>query len=448
MSIKLLTPGEKLRQIRTQYKIRQHEICGDYITRNMISMIETNKAGLTGKTAEILYDNILSLCNEKGIYCEYTLDYLTTSPERDAKVLVDDFISSLKKDEEQVLENEFLNNLKEYNYLINTFNLKKEKTELYSNIGRILKSKKDIHGAYTYYLRALDTFSGPVDDSNLSNMVFNLIYCCNKLKKYDETINYWNLINDLSHIDYPSQFTLLFNVFTAYSAMDDFNNAIGILNMLEGLTCTEESIANPVSSLNDDYAYVQVEKGMYLLEKKQYVEALNTHRNLLSKSELSTVFKIICLCNLTTIYLHLHDKKNLEYYLDKLLILIKSNVIYDHNLLGKYLPKLYSSIAKAYMYLENYTSCFEYLQRSLNVSKSLKDSDFIVDSITNLFQISISMKNKEIIDEVKTMYIELISSELIPINNPIIFSLIKYYNSIKDFDTIGQLVDFSTSKIL
>ena len=54
----LLTPGEKIKKIRKDFKIKQNEITGGKITRNLVSLIENNRADLTASTAEIIANSI------------------------------------------------------------------------------------------------------------------------------------------------------------------------------------------------------------------------------------------------------------------------------------------------------------------------------------------------------------------------------------------------------
>lgn len=69
--------------------MRQEELAGGEITRNLISIIENNKANLTPSTAKILVNNFNNYCLGKGIDIEVTEDYLLEDVVSQAKKVVD-----------------------------------------------------------------------------------------------------------------------------------------------------------------------------------------------------------------------------------------------------------------------------------------------------------------------------------------------------------------------
>ena len=81
----ILSPGKKIRKIRKSFKINQEDITGGEITRNLISIIENDKANLTSKVAIILSENINRVCKEKGIDFSVTSEYLLEDVESQAK---------------------------------------------------------------------------------------------------------------------------------------------------------------------------------------------------------------------------------------------------------------------------------------------------------------------------------------------------------------------------
>ena len=72
-NVHLLTPGEKIKKIRKDFKIKQSDITGGKITRNLISLIENNRAELTESTAKIICNSINSICEKRNI------DFMMTS---------------------------------------------------------------------------------------------------------------------------------------------------------------------------------------------------------------------------------------------------------------------------------------------------------------------------------------------------------------------------------
>ena len=63
--MEILSPGQKIRKIRSELKIYQKEITGGEITRELVSIIENDKSALTPAVAQIITDNINRMCKEK-----------------------------------------------------------------------------------------------------------------------------------------------------------------------------------------------------------------------------------------------------------------------------------------------------------------------------------------------------------------------------------------------
>ena len=75
-NVHLLTPGEKIKKIRKDFKIKQRDITGGKITRNLISLIENNRADLTVSTAGIIVSSINDICKKRDIDFKMTTDDL------------------------------------------------------------------------------------------------------------------------------------------------------------------------------------------------------------------------------------------------------------------------------------------------------------------------------------------------------------------------------------
>ena len=59
-----MLPGENLKSIRKFLNLKQIDIAGSQITRNLVSLIENNKTPINYKTAQLISENINTiLCN-------------------------------------------------------------------------------------------------------------------------------------------------------------------------------------------------------------------------------------------------------------------------------------------------------------------------------------------------------------------------------------------------
>ena len=59
-----ITIGQNLKQIRKRLGIRQHEISGGEVTRNLISLIENDKTPLHERVAKLIAKNINDINNK------------------------------------------------------------------------------------------------------------------------------------------------------------------------------------------------------------------------------------------------------------------------------------------------------------------------------------------------------------------------------------------------
>ena len=63
----ILSSGKKIKRIRKELGLKQHEITMGEVTRILISIIENDKAALTEKVAKVIADNINMACSEQNI---------------------------------------------------------------------------------------------------------------------------------------------------------------------------------------------------------------------------------------------------------------------------------------------------------------------------------------------------------------------------------------------
>ena len=91
--MEILSPGKKIKRIRKELKIRQQDITGGEITRELISIIENDKSKLTPNVAQIVTDNINRICLERNI--DYKLD---------VSYLLEDIITQENKEADKYIE--------------------------------------------------------------------------------------------------------------------------------------------------------------------------------------------------------------------------------------------------------------------------------------------------------------------------------------------------------
>jgi len=96
----ILTPGEKVKRLRKQLNIKQHEITGDKITRNLISAIENGKATLTSSVADIISNNINNISRERGLNISISSSYLLEDVHMQVNKIANGYIRFLENNED------------------------------------------------------------------------------------------------------------------------------------------------------------------------------------------------------------------------------------------------------------------------------------------------------------------------------------------------------------
>lgn len=96
MDFTIVTQGQRIREIRKKLNLKQEDLSGDIITRNLISMIETDKASLTTKAAEVIYDNFKRAVNGKNFGTDLKIDEIFITEEDQAKKSIMIFLNILR----------------------------------------------------------------------------------------------------------------------------------------------------------------------------------------------------------------------------------------------------------------------------------------------------------------------------------------------------------------
>lgn len=435
MNTKVITAGEKLKDIRKRYKIKQYELSGNELTRNMISMIETNKAGLTKNTAEILLKNIHRLCEEKSINCDVTLEYLLESDEIQAKKICDDFIKLLNSNPNKVLEDEFQTSLSEIQKLLDTYKLRDKKLTIYLKLSDIFDDCRDFYKAYLYSLRAFENYNDLFNNPELIDLIIRITYYCNHLKKYKETINFQKLAYIyMSNLPEDKAYKLKYNTIKAYKNLRDYDSALKTIDEIE-YTFKEKLNSDSIEKIS-----IMIFKANCLSEKKLFIDSLQIHRKILELTKDDVELHLVTLCNIIEVYTKINDSQKLKEYIDKSIFYLKE---YDKLENKIYSSEIYNIIGLGYYAISKFEMSKLYFNKALNEAKKYKDVDIITSSFEKLLSIAIQNNCKDEVNDLKNQLIELISLELLPINNPLIFEFIRYYNDLGDRETINDIVNFA-----
>ncbi|NEU05219.1 helix-turn-helix domain-containing protein [Clostridium senegalense] len=435
MNTKIITPGMKLKELRKKYKIKQYELSGNYITRNMISMIETDKAKLNKNTAIALIDNIKKICTEKNIcYEEISLDYLLDSEENQAKNISDAFLNWLNLEGVNAINDSYSNYIKEVKIIIDKYGLKNIKADVYLKLGNIYTSCSMYNSAYNHYLISLDSYDNLFNNLSLIQLIINLIVCCNNLKRYDESIKFSNLaFTYMNNIPLEDEFKIRYNTLISYKNLKNYDK---VLDEIDLLINDFYPILDKDSTRNINLLTL---KGNCFKEKNLYTDALKVYKTILSLCNDNIEMNLVTLCNILELYLYLNDSKNLNKYFDKA---VSSLEYYTTIEFKSYATDIYNILGVAAIKLDKIELSKLYFNKALKYAKEFNSINILVSSMENLLNIAIKENDSSQIDDLKNQLLEMISLGILTCNNMLVLKFINYYNTIEDRLTIDNILKF------
>lgn len=437
MNTKVVTSGEKLKELRKNYKIKQHEICGNEITRNMISMIETNKAGLTKNTAILITENIKKICKERNIECTVSLEYLLESAEDQAKKIAKKFINLLDSQPQNILNSSLQEEFKEVQKIIDIYQLKEEKNIIYKKLGKIFRINKEYYKAYTYYLRAFESCTNLFNDPKLIELIIDIGFCCNNLKRFKETLDFNRLANIyMNNIPEDLNYKIKFNNLIALKNLKEYDLMLIELKEMEILFQNKLNLEQ-MKKIN-----IMILKSNCLKEKKSYTEAISTHKDILSLVNDNIEMKLVTLCNLIEIYIELNDSKNLKKYIDKCIYLLKDYELTDNK---NYSSEIYHDIGLGCYTINDFQLSKLYFNKSVIEAKKFKNTNVLLLAMDKLLDMTICDNILDEVDNLRIQIFEFLSLQLLPNSNVLLLKLLKYYNNIGKPQTVDDIIRFAES---
>ena len=436
MDREILSPGKKLKKIRKEFKIRQHEITGDEITRELISVIENDKCGLSQKVAEILAENINKICKERNIDFHLTAAYLLEDVTTQANRVADEYINFLTNNENNISE-DFTENIKEIDLFLMNQDIPEKKNLIFEKIGDILRNQKEYYKSHTYYIKAFEHHNKLFNDAMTFNDVktFNLLQkignICIRLTKYKEALDFNGLaLIYKKNIPEDLRYKVLFNNVLCYINLEDYSSTLNEINHIEK---TFQYLTK-----QDSFELTSLKSSCYKYQNF-FNDALQINKNLLyslDEDELENI--ILVMGNTLDIYTTLKDNKNVKVYIDKLLYMLNKNDISE----SPYLCGIYKQIGVACNLINNIELSKEYYKKSIKVCKQYRNKQILKYSLDEFLDILIKEQNSLEINDFKNEILELISLNIIPRDNMLTLKLINYYNNIKDHESINSLLNF------
>lgn len=425
---KIKTPGEKIKDIREQLNFKQEDITGGEITRNLVSILENNKANLTENVAKLLSQSINNLCKEKGIDFSITEEYLLESVVSQAKKIANEYIeyiNALPSEEITKIQPK----LTEIDLFLRTYNTEEKRSLLYRTIGNKFIDIKNYYKAINYYLKA---YESSLDTKSTINILLRLGTCFTYLSNYNEAINYYNLLLDISN-DVQPIYVAKFNIALCHKELGQFEESLKYLYDLK----------DSFKTIKSDYIQefeVDNRIGICLYKLKAFNKSIAIFKALLQDCT-SDKQELMILTNLADIYRETNDYVTLRKVCTKISDKIKNTADFMDKLQGY----LYMSLSENLMAIGEKDTALSLLLKALESYKS-RESELMLDDVTklivNILNIFIQDNDKDNINYLQNELFELIEKDLYPRYNLASLKFIKYYKFSNDLDKIDTIIDF------
>ena len=376
MTTKNITIGQNIRRIRKDFNLRQYEIAGEDVTRNLISLIENDKTPIYHNVANIISVNINRILYERGLDIYIQPEDLLNPERYDARKEANKYIEKLTK---RLEEKNYEFQIEELNHIesfLNKWNFIDKKIKIYELLGDIFYNAKDSNREYYYYLKALEISYEHPFMKDRYKIILKLVYNCILTEKFDEAIRLCNFA--LSTQD---------NIPDKYKGVFYYNLALGYYNKHEYDRCLEELTKAKYYIEEENYRVfnsILMLEGICHSNIKNFDSALSSFTKLLDVIKANNAPEDICLAYINIIQIHI-DTNNREKVLefkDKVVDYIEK---VDKN--SFYLPKILNSIANVFHYLGEYEVAEKYLLEALLSSLDHKDTSLFPEIFWQLLKL-------------------------------------------------------------
>lgn len=425
--VEILSPGDKLRLLRKKYKLKQEDVSGNQITRNLISEIETNKATLTKSTAEIIFANVNALSKKLKFDVTETIDYLMEDELAQANKILDEYINDLKS-VFPYKDRTFPKKLKKVESFLIKWDIKDKKIQIYELAGDYFSSNNDYYKGVLYYEKAFNLMDKLICTPELLGLLKKLSKVYAYTNKHNESIECAEFA--LDHFPNMSNYykaLFLYNSSFSLKRLNQHNEAIKSLEAAEAYIDKDN-----LDKLTD----IWNNKGYCFLQRKNYNSAFKIFTKLFNifnnKSNIDKFMMTIT--NLIECYIGLNDIENANKYL-KITLDNLPDYLNSHS---EYAPEVCSELGDIFKNLNNLKEAEVYYLKALKFSKEEKSFTITEKVLSNLIDIYTTIGYTEKLDEIE-IEVFMLSNIEAKLNNNIVYKLINFYSVHNMNDKINKI---------
>jgi len=365
--MKVLSTGEKIRNLRKGIGLKQEDIVNNGITRSLISMIENNKRNLTYKTAKIIAHSLNAYYIHLGK--EITPDLLLETENEQARRII---LERLKELEplllkptpgcEDQLEDSFQQLVKfalEWHLEEIISDLWERKGSFYRRIHRYNRAIQDYYRALEYFIKT-SRFNKAAE---IYNLVGNCYYC---MALYEQALVYYHRVKDILEIhsiENHKQMEIYYGINTilCYRKLKHYDMVLRTIALYKDTVLTE----------GEYYDRLLLIEGNTYRDLGNYDKAIRVYEKLLKKrKKLSLSMQMLVNENYGELYQKLEDYEKSLYYLQH---------SYYCNLESEpnYGPSLCLTEAKSHFAIGKVDEAFQLVQKGIGLAEKFSSASLL-----------------------------------------------------------------------
>ncbi|MEG0133992.1 MAG: helix-turn-helix domain-containing protein [Clostridium sp.] len=372
------SPGEKIKIFRKKLNIKQIELEEIGVSRNYISMVESDKRNLTGKTLEKLVEFIKNKATALNINIDIDKDSLVLSREEQALNYCND---KLLSDLDLAGINQIISigeKYKLFDILSTVYFLK----------GDLLYSENLFDKAIIFYYDALELYDSNTDDTIKAQLYNKLGKCKLQTLCYEEALAYFfkchfHLNEGTDKISYQN---CIFNIAITYKKMGEFDNALLYINKLLSILNADDNLDIYIDMMILE-ANCYISKNEYTAAIKIYNHAINVYGSKLGTS-LGYIYN-----NLGLIYTDINEIENAIDYFDKSIYIrqFEDTSTLSHSLINK---------STVYVKLNSNDEAIDLLKNGISLAIKYGDKEYMLKGYMLLAELYSNINDSRKLQEI------------------------------------------------
>lgn len=381
-----LSPGKRLKALRQQLNIKQVELEEIGVSRNYISMVESDKRNLTGVTLANYLKFMQNKADELETNINLDVNYLLLPEKEEARNYCNMKLDSTLSHK----------NLEEVIKIGEKYKLEDILLKSYLLKGNLLYDENSYNTAFVYYYKILEIHNDNKDNSNKSFAYIKLSKCKIMTLSYEEALTYlFKAYSYCKEFNDDTNFrNCLYNIALVYKKLGEYDNALIYIDELLNLCNANHNF--------DLYISTIILKCNCYLKKKDYHLALTIYFNILNNfSENIGVHLGLIYNNIGCIYCEINEiDKSIDYFNRS----ISFRKVHD-------IKNLNSSIidmSLVYVKENSYDKAIELLYEGIALSEKYSNIEFLIRGYSILEDIYIKLNDKNKLEEIYLVLVEIL----------------------------------------